>query len=348
MSTALEAGAVNCVIDCAGVRRGTKFYVVSERGAVDEAVVSAIVAAGLDANADVREVWGGKIPKDKPNDIPTNVLEAYRNGEVIVSHYPSLKREALFEHFGNETRVRVPNRARTIALLSSDWGRFPYTLQRALAAALDTSMKPGAKWTLTSPSGTDLRGTFAAAGSEVGAAFFVDTDEGRARRNFPGGVHSPHNSIDVSGVIVCDYIDNVEMSAENEPLRVEVKDGRIVAMTGGDPAGAARKLVESTDGWIDSWHAGVNPRTEVPVARRENGREWFSYTHCSPDINHLHLGRTHDTTNIACFNHTLKIDGSTYYRDGELAYLDTPALAKLPQLRAVSEDMLHNKAFDPW
>lgn len=348
MSTALEAGAANCVIDCGGVRRGTRFFVVSEEGAVAKEVVSVIVAAAKHAGAIVEEVWGGKIPKDKANDIPKQVLEAYRDAEVIVSHYPSLKREALFEHFGNETRVRVPNRARTVELLSSDWARFPYGLQRAIAGALDGLMRPGARWELTSPAGTDLRGTFAATGGEVGAAFFVDTEEGRARRNFPGGVHSPHNSADISGVIVCDYIDNVAMAKSDKPLRVEVKGSRILAVTGGDAAGAARALVEATDLWIDSWHAGVNPRTEVPVSRDEDAREWFSYSHCSPEINHIHLGRTHDTKNLGCLGHTLKIDGVTVYRDGELNFASCRELASLPELKSVDPSMLSNKAFAIW
>jgi hypothetical protein len=267
---------------------------------------------------------------------------------VIVSHYPSLKREVLFESLGNETRIRVPNRARTTELLASDWARFPYGLQRIIAERLDEIMSPGRHWRITSPAGTDLGGSFAAGGGEVGAAFFVDQGEGRARRNFPGGVHSPRNCADVNGVIVVEYMDGVPQAKSDEPLRVEVKDGRVVAVTGGDRAGKARAAIEASDGWIDSWHAGVNPRTEIPVSRGTDAREWFTYSHCSPDIMHFHLGRTHATTNLAAFGHTLRVDGNLLYRDGRLAVYDDPEIAREAARVSLPADMKDNKDYARW
>ncbi len=345
MSGQLEVGAHNCVVDCAGVKRGMTLYVVSQHGAVEPDVVAAIASAGRDAGAQVVEVWGHAIPKDTPSAIPEEVTAAYRNAEVLISHYPSLKREALYERLGNETRVRVPNRARTAKLLSSDWARFPYALQRSIARALDALMKSGAAWEMTSPTGTDLKGRFAEAGGKVRAAFFVDTEDGRARRNFPGGVHSPHDSTGINGIIVCDYVEGVARQPDNAPLCVEVKEGKVVGMQSGMPDGLDRAVVETSDGWIDSWHAGVNPCTEVPVAISENPREWFSYSHCSPYINHLHLGRTHDTKNLGCFAHTLKINGQLIYENGRMNYDDVPELSRLFGMKSIEAAMLQTKEF---
>ena len=133
MSTELEAGAANCVIDCAGAGPGTRLFVVSETGAVDEAVADAIAAAGREAGARVESLWVDPIPKATPDAIPDAALAAYGEGDIVVSHFPSLTREALHPHFPGETRVRVPNRARSAALLGSDWARFPYSVQRACA-----------------------------------------------------------------------------------------------------------------------------------------------------------------------------------------------------------------------
>lgn len=348
MNKLLEAGAENCVVRCAGARRGTRLSIVSERGAVDEAVVAAIGAAAHEAGAEVREVWGERIPKARPDDVPAEVLSAYREADVIISHYPSLKREVLFEHFGNETRIRVPNRARTEALLSSEWGCFPYDMQRMIATRLDEMMAAGLKWRVTSDRGTDLRGTFAGSGGEVGAAFFVDTEEGRARRNFPGGVHSPRNCTDVRGVLVVDYADGIQVHESDEPLRLELKDGRVVAATGGDAAGAARAAIMATDRWIDSWHAGVHPRTEVPLRRGDNEKEWFSYSHCSPDVIHFHLGRTHATTNLACFGHTLVVESSVLYQDGHLRIYEDSAVAREIVRRNLVGSIIENKAYSRW
>ena len=119
MSSALEAGAANCVIDCAGVSKETRLFVLSQTGAVDQVVAAAIGAAGRDTGAEVEEIWVDPIPKDKPDAIPDAALRAYGEGDIVISHFPSLTREALHPHFPGETRVRVPNRARTCLLYTS-------------------------------------------------------------------------------------------------------------------------------------------------------------------------------------------------------------------------------------
>lgn len=332
MSAALEAGAANCVIDCARVGSETRLFVVSEHGAVDEAVNDTIAAAGRDAGATVENVWVEPIPKATPEAIPDEALRAYREGDIVISHFPSLTREALHPHFPGETRVRVPNRARTVDLLSSSWARFPYSVQRAIAERLEEKMAPGLAWRITSPAGTDLTGTFAAAdaGGEVGAAFFVDAGEaGRARKNFPGGVHDPRACGSLDGVLVVEYMDNVPQSKDDPALTLEIKDCRITEISGGAADGALRDAIGKSDGWIDSWHAGVNPETLTPVTRQANSRAWFGFSHCSPGIMHYHLGRTHETTNLASFGHTLVVDGETFYEDGALApaILEDPVVA---------------------
>lgn len=345
----LAAGAANCVLDCAGTRAGQSLYVVSEKDAVEEAVVTAIAAAGAQAGAKVTLVWDDPISKEAPDAIPASVLAAYRDADVLVSHYPSLKREALVPHFGSETRVRVPNRARTAAMLGSDWARFPYGLQRAIATRLDALMVPGKTWRITSSAGTEVTGTFGEAGGTVGAAFFVDTgDEGRARRNFPGGVHSPRTCAVMDGVIVCEYLDNVTMSPDDPSLVIDLAGGSVRSVRGGDAAGRARASIEVSDGYIDSWHAGVHPRTMVPVSRRDNARAWFSYSHCSPEILHFHLGRSYDTTNVAVFHQTLEVDGTVLYDGGRLAVEADEVMAAAVARANVTADMLVNRDATRW
>jgi hypothetical protein len=349
MSTALESGAANCVVNCAKVGKGTRLFVVSEHGAVDQEVAETISACGRDAGADVETLWTEPIPKETPGAIPEPVLEAYRDGDIVISHLPSLTREALHPHFPGETRVRVPNRARTASLLSSDWARFPYAVQRAIAECLESRMAPGRAWQITSPAGTDLKGRFGGAGGEVGAAFFVDAgDAGRARKNFPGGVHDPRACETLDGVLVVEYMDNVAQSEADTPLRVEIKDCRITEITGGGDDGQLRNAIEASDGWIDSWHAGANPRTVAPVQRSQNCRSWFGFSHCSPGIMHYHLGRTHETTNLASFGHTLTVDDETLYADGQLTIYDDPKVSEAIKESGMSEDMLATRDLDLW
>lgn len=349
MAGDLAAGAYNCVVECARIGEGDHVFIVNERGAVDQAVTEAIGAVARELGAEVVSIWGDPIPKDRADDIPATVLGAYRDGDIVISHYPSLNREALHPHFPGEKRPRIPNRARTEDLLATGWARFPYRLQLAIAGTLDDLMAPGKPWHITSANGTDVRGEFGANDSTVAQAYFVDQDDGgRARRNFPGGVHSPKLSVGTEGVVVADYIDNVADGARATPLRIELKDNRCVAMDGGDAEGAMRAQLAETDGYLDSWHAGVNPKTVVPYGRAGNPKQWFSYAHCSPMIVHFHQGRSHAPVNVACFGHTITIDGRTIYQDGRLAILDDARVLEAIAAVGAAPSLLDNDPIPLW
>ena len=318
MAENFEAGIENCVATCARVERGQSVYIVTEEGVADVAVVEALTESARDRGADVRVVSGPVIPKDRPEAIPSAVLDAYDRADVLFAHYPSLKREALHPHFPGESRVRVPNRARTVALMSSEWAAFPYSVQRALATTLDTLSAPGKSWRISSPNGTDVKGSFGSRESTVAQAYFVEDEGGRARRNFPGGVHSPVVAVATEGVIVADHV--AGFGGMPESVRLELKEGRVVSLEGGDPQ--MHEEIDRTDGFIDSWHSGVNPKTIVPLARADNPVQWYSYSHCSPAIVHFHVGRSHDPVDVACFDQTIEIDGRTVYDAGRLTIWD--------------------------
>jgi hypothetical protein len=344
MSKEFESGVQNCVVDCGGVQRGQTVYVVSEEGAVDGQVADSVAEWARDRGARVETVWGPKIPKERAEDIPADVLDAYAKADVLFSHYPSLKREVLQPHFPGEARVRVPNRARTVALMSSPWAAFPYSVQRAAAVTVDSLSSPGKAWRITSPNGTDVRGTFGSRDSAVAQAYFVEDEGGRARRNFPGGVHSPVMAVATEGVIVADHLAGFKQMNKEAPLTIELKQGRVVSINGGDDEGTMIAALRRTDGFIDSWHAGVNPMTVVPIARSENPVEWYSYSHCSPTIVHFHVGRSNAPIDIACFNHSMSIDNQQIYKSGRLLIWDHPDVASAIKARNVPASMLENNA----
>jgi hypothetical protein len=321
VTSELLGGAQNCVIDCAQIGKGAGVAIVNETG-TDEEVVAVIAETARAAGADVEIVWAEPFAKDDPDaKIPDNVFKAFRDAEILVNHYHSLSRVALQDHFPSETRVRVPNRATTERLLASSWARFPYGLQMAVSDALDDAMAPGRCWRITSPGGTDLRGQFVEADSALAQAYFQkDEDNNRARRNFPGGVHMPRISSAINGVLVADYVDGAP--AAMAPVRLTLRDGRVVAVEGGDAEGRARARVLQSDGYMDSWHSGINPKTVVPVARSANPRKWYSYAHCSPHMVHFHLGRTHATINVGCLDQTLEVEERPIYQEGTLVALD--------------------------
>ena len=341
MNQSFAAGIRNCVEDCGAVERGQSVYVVSEEGAADRQVADAIADLARERGANVEIVWGPKIPKDRPDNIPADVLQAYGRADLLFSHFPSLKREALHPHFPGEKRTRVPNRARTVDLMSTKWAAFPYSVQRAMAVTIDTLSAPGKSWRITSPSGTDVRGKFGTPDSAVAQAYFVEEEGGRARRNFPGGVHSPVMAVATEGVIVADHIAGFGSMSKTNPIKIELKNSRVVSIAGDDD-GKMRAALNKTDGFIDSWHAGVNPMTVVPYARADNPVEWYSYSHCSPSIVHFHVGRSTAPIDAACFHQSIVIDDRQIYDRGQLMLWDDPAVAASVKASAMPTDMTKN------
>jgi hypothetical protein len=345
MTSELERGVENCVLDCADVKPGQSVHVVSQEGAADPEIVHMIAAIARDRGAETQSVWGPEIPRGKPGEIPPDVLAAYGDADVLFAHYPSLKREVLHGHFAGERRVRIPNRARTLPLMMSDWAAFPYSVQRAAAVTIDWMSHPGGKWRVTSPGGTDVRGEFGDPESTVAQAYFVEEDDNRARRNFPGGVHSPVVAAATEGVIVADHVARFGTMNAKQPLVLELKDGRVVSVKGGDEEGRMRAAIAGTDGFIDSWHAGVNPKTAVPIARTDNPVEWYTYSHCSPMIVHFHVGRSHDPVDVACFHHTITIDDHRLYDGGQLTIWDHPDVAGAVRRCNMPSSMFENGVF---
>ena len=337
----LLEGARNCVIDCANVHKGSRIAIVNETG-TDAEVVSIMAEVAREAGAEVDIVWADPHPKDKGAKIDPRVYAAFRDADVLVNHYHSLTRAALQDDFPAETRIRVPNRATSSALLGSWWARFPYGLQKALAQSLEDVMAPGKRWRITSPAGTDLRGEFFDGDSQVVQAYFqTDEDNNRARRNFPGGVHVPRISTGIHGTLMAEYVDGGP--AEMPPIRLTIKESKVVDVEGGDADGRARSRILESDGHVDSWHCGVNPKTVVPVKREANPRRWYSYAHCSPKMVHFHLGRTHATINVACLDQSIEIEHRPIYEHGVLVAVSDPRVRDALTRYRLNSDALHSE-----
>ena len=187
-----------------------------------------------------------------------------------------------------------------------------------------------------------MRGTFGSRESTVAQAYFVEDEGGRARRNFPGGVHRPAVAVATQGIIVADHIAAFGSMNKSNSLILELKEGRIVSIKGGDEEGRMLAALDKTDGFIDSWHAGVNPMTVVPYVRANNPVEWYSYSHCSPMIVHFHVGRSHAPIDAACFHQSITIDGRKVYENGRLMLWDYPDIEQAIKLSQMPSDMLEN------
>ncbi len=148
----------------------------------------------------------------------------------------------------------------------------------------------------------------------------------------------PRVSAAIHGVLVAEYVDGAP--ADMPPVRMTISDVRVVEVEGGDPEGRARARILESDRYLDSWHSGINPKTIVPVTRAADPRKWYSYAHCSPQMVHFHLGRTHKTINVGCLNQTLEIEHRPIYQDGTLVELDDPRITDVLSRYNLSNDFL--------
>ena len=103
MDQAIQDGATNCVVDCARVRKGNQVYIVNQKGAVEEEVSSTIRQVVVGEGAKAAVVWESAIAKNT-REVPRAVLEAYTKGDIVISHFPSLKREILHPHVQGDKR----------------------------------------------------------------------------------------------------------------------------------------------------------------------------------------------------------------------------------------------------
>ena len=226
---------------------------------------------------------GEPIPKSSET-LPKTLVGALLASDVAIIACLSLRREALHPYIKDKAVTRSGNAARTAELMCSEWARFSYALEQAIINKLDEIMDKARTWRITTPQGTDLRGEFAGKESVISGAYFErDDDNTRLSRSFPGGVHTPFNSTKISGVIVGEHLSGLAAPgnavAIEQPFRVEIKDNQIVSM-GGEDQGARilkREIEERVEGayqWVDSWHAGTNPKTIVPWERKKEPRVW--------------------------------------------------------------------------
>ncbi len=125
---------------------------------------------------------------------------------------------------------------------------------------------------------------------------------------------------------------------------MDVKDNQLVSVEEEEEGGEIlrQQIRERKEGcyhFIDSWHAGTNPKTVVPWDRNKEPRAWWNYAHWSPLALHFHLGRSVNPITLCCFNETVWVDDRKIYEDGKLAILDdVGGIAK-----RYSEDLFANK-----
>ena len=254
----------------------------------------------------------------------------------------------------------------TAPLLMSKWAQTPYELVTTIRhVASKPFMEHMSKFKMTDPNGTDLDGYTLDPQKRPGIPGLpYDSFRKQVRHVsfWPEWVHPPVNCQDVNGVFVFDrmlswwsrYI-GIDPQWE-EPIQLEIKDSRIVKITGGEEAVKLEKFLKNMEGKVgdaiwkfDMFHFGVHPNASVTENQCPNELHRRIIEHAHTCNLHCHIGSAGANENYPYYIHitadirnaTLKVGDTLVYDNGYLCCLDDPEVraveAKYPTLPGIPE-----------
>lgn len=308
---------------------------------VDPQVIDWIQAAVKVRGANPTVLWIDE--PDRPVGdwpVPPVLKAAIAASDVLISHSLHFNVEDLFEFrkWGNAHKVvQVRNFATTAKMMVSDWAYTPFELVAEIRYRMAQEFKVGLPWTLTHGNGTHLEGTVAWGGAPdhpTQSYAFYRTDD--FYRPFPDWVTPPIMHGGVTGVMIVDrgyswwtrFI-GIDPWFE-EPMRIEVENGMITALTGGREAELTTAFIKEhlepqvgEKAWMFTrMHAGIHPNahlseTECPnvMHRRMVDQAWSK-------VIHMHIGHGIKPDEVDPFPYGLHITGdienATWEVDGKV------------------------------
>ncbi len=294
---------------------------------------------------------------DRPHDwqIPPVLKAAMRGCDVFINHsfnYVTEENRPLRDYF-MELGIRyVRNFATTAALLDTTWAQTPSALVAEIRYRAAEMLQDGMDWELTDPNGTHLQGKIAAPNHMWFPVYACRREEGGGYLPWPEWVYPPINLTGTSGVCVFDrmlswwsrYVGIPPFFAE--PIRIEISDGTITKIEGGEEAEALVRFIKymETEKGVgrryefNTMHSGVHPNAGVSVEQcpSENYRRLIEHAHTS-NI-HMHLGAEHGdkkgypywmhiTADIR--NATWEVGGRLVHDKGYLTAMDHPEVLRV-------------------
>ena len=242
----------------------------------------------------------------------------------------------------------------TAPLLMSEWAQTPYELVTMIRhVSAKAFMNHMSKFVMSDPNGTHLEGFILDPVQRPGIPGMPYNSWRREASRYlpwPEWVHPPINCKDVNGV----YNFNCMLSwwsryigippSWDGLVRVEVKDSRIVGITGGPEADALSRFMKSMvdkvgdDIWkFDTFHFGVHPNAKVRDYQCPNLRHRRIIDHSHTSNLHVHLGSAAANENYGFWPHitgdireaTLKVGDVLAYDNGYLCCLDDPQVLEV-------------------
>jgi hypothetical protein len=301
--------------------------------------------------------------------VPPILKGAIANADLFIntSHDLAIEENAEFRHYIEEVKTwYVRMFPVTSKLLMTEWAQTPHELiEMVRHVSSDPFMNHMADFVMTDPNGTHLEGKILDPVHREGIPGMPYNSWRRDASHYipwPEWVHPPVNCKDVNGVLVFNsmlsyWARYIGIEPEwDEPVRVEVKDNRIVSITGGEEAKLIirnREDLESKVGdgvWkFDTFHFGIHPNAKVTTDECPNKLYKRIIDHSHTRNVHWHLGSAAANENYNFYPHvtadirncTLKIADKLVYDNGYMMCLQDKRIldvaAKYPDLPGIPE-----------
>lgn len=292
-AAALQAGARNLLVSCAGLSAGDHVLIVAEDPALgwyDDNASKALAdtAKSLDISAEIVRCGAPRNTKDG------DVFAAVEAAQNVVFMARIGDQDRFDAVLPGRTRTMVY--ARTAPQLASLYGCTPHSSMKRLKWAVDAVMGSGEAITVTCPLGTKLTGTPPAAGPTAPA----DT----AVQRFPMGVPAPTLASAFSGEVVLAHYLTPTGSRVYEPAScvlsapvvAEVAGGRLINLRGAaeviDAVRAHYRHVAGLFGIdadaVHSFHAGIHPGVDFAGRIDDDPDHWSNTVFTHPRFLHVH------------------------------------------------------------
>jgi hypothetical protein len=352
--------AINDLLDhCARIQPGQEVLLLAHldglyggNNLVDEEAVSWIQTAVQLRGANASVLWIDEPAKPHAWRFPPVVKAAISACDVLINHSFDIVVEEMteFREFIKDRRlVMVRNFATTAPLLCTTWAQTPYELVSEIRYQASLPIKEGLAWQLSDDNGTHLEGKIKpATASHLGySAYSQRREEAGPYRPWPEWVHPPINLSDTAGTFIFDRMLSwwsryIGISPYfSGPVQLNIDDGRITEINGGDEADALRRFLSSMqerlgDGVYDfnCLHFGVHPQAAVALHQCPNilHRRLIEHSHSS-NI-HVHIGAPPPNDSYPYWMHctgdirtaTFRVGDAVVHDRGHLTALEHPAV----------------------
>ncbi len=352
------------VDNCARIKPGMEVVIIAQRNGlcggvdlVDEDAIAWTTSVVESRGANCTVIWF-----DEPNvtnrwRYPPVLKGAIANSDVVLNFSSTLTNEEIQEFRMHVREVKSWNIrifALTSKLLQTDWALTPYEL---VSTIRKVSSKPfmvdNTPFVLTDPNGTYLEGYTLIPTPRPGipgVAYGKPRHETGRYAPWPEWLHTQIRCRDINGVCTFNkmlgwWAIHIGIRPEwTDPVSVEIKDGVIKSITGGEEAEKIKSFMESMEDkvgekiWLfDTFHFGVHPNAFVTEEECPHELHRRLIDHSNSHNIHFHLGSAPANDTYPFWVHitgdvqhaTFKVGDTLVHDNGYLCALDDPEVMEV-------------------